>query len=260
MLQATVDKAPVGDIKIVMGDMNAKIGADNSGKEDIMGKQALGEMNENGEIFTDFCAFNNLVIGGSIFPHKDIHKATWISPDGKTRNQIDHITVASKWRRSLQDTRAMRGADAASDHHLVMGTMKIKLRAFKDSCSKPHIKYNTQKLGNKEIRKTFSITLKNKFEALTKLNTTEETTLDENWNKLKTIWTETCQQCLGRRSSNNKGWISTETLNLEDQRRKLKQIINSSKDREEEKRIREEYADTNKKSEKKCSQRQENPQ
>ena len=38
MLQATIDKAPHGDIKILMGDMNAKIGSDNSGKEDIMGR------------------------------------------------------------------------------------------------------------------------------------------------------------------------------------------------------------------------------
>ncbi len=41
-----------------------------------MGREALGDMNENGEVFTDFCAFNDLVIGGSVFPHKDIHEAT----------------------------------------------------------------------------------------------------------------------------------------------------------------------------------------
>ena len=36
---------------IIMGDFNAKIGADNTGFEEIMGKHRLGTMNENGNIF-----------------------------------------------------------------------------------------------------------------------------------------------------------------------------------------------------------------
>nr|KAG5692151.1 hypothetical protein BaRGS_020699 [Batillaria attramentaria] len=59
---------------ILMGDFNAKIGSDNTGYEDTMGPHGLGQMNENGERFADFCALNQLVIGGSIFPHKRIHK------------------------------------------------------------------------------------------------------------------------------------------------------------------------------------------
>nr|KAG5711442.1 hypothetical protein BaRGS_025869 [Batillaria attramentaria] len=55
---------------ILMGDFNAKIGSDNTGYEDTMGTHGLGQMNENGERFADFCALNQLVIGGSIFPHK----------------------------------------------------------------------------------------------------------------------------------------------------------------------------------------------
>ena len=75
---------------ILMGDFNAKIGRDNTGYEEVMGKQGLGEMKENGEKFADLCSLNQLVIGGSIFPHKRTHKATWRSPDHVTENQIDH--------------------------------------------------------------------------------------------------------------------------------------------------------------------------
>ena len=49
---------------ILMGDLNAKIGSDNSGYEVVTGRQGLGKMNENGEMFADFCAFNNMIIGG----------------------------------------------------------------------------------------------------------------------------------------------------------------------------------------------------
>ncbi|GLV44756.1 hypothetical protein CBL_05223 [Carabus blaptoides fortunei] len=49
----------------MMGDINAKIGGDNRGSEEVMGKEAMGVMNENGEMFADFCADNNLVIGAA---------------------------------------------------------------------------------------------------------------------------------------------------------------------------------------------------
>ena len=140
-LQETINDLPKRDIVLLLGDFNAKIGNDNKGKEAIMGTHALGLMNENGELFTDFCAFNDLVIGGSIFQHKNVHKETWTSPDGHTKNQIDFIAITRKWRRSLQDSRSKRGADVASDHHLVIGTLKVKLRAYRDTANRPQIKF-----------------------------------------------------------------------------------------------------------------------
>ncbi len=142
-LQAQIDKSPKRDIKIVMGDMNAKVGTENKERELTMGKNGIGIINENGELFADFCAFNDLIIGGgAIFSFKDIHKTTWTSPDGKTKNQIDHITVSRK-RRSLMDVRAKLGADAASDHQLVVAILKLKLKSYRDRADKPHFKFNT---------------------------------------------------------------------------------------------------------------------
>ena len=65
------------DINIVMGNFDAKIGEDNIGYEEVMGRHGLGEMSDNGEMFTDFCTLNGFVIRGSIFPHKRKHKVTW---------------------------------------------------------------------------------------------------------------------------------------------------------------------------------------
>ena len=92
-----------------------------------MGSEMCGNINENGSLFLDFCHANNLVIGGGIFLHKEIHKVTRISPDGSTRNQIDHITITKHFRRSLVDVRAYRSADIGSDHELVMAKIRLKL-------------------------------------------------------------------------------------------------------------------------------------
>nr|KAG5700280.1 hypothetical protein BaRGS_022907 [Batillaria attramentaria] len=110
-LQTVIDRGGAKDMTILMGDFNAKIGSDNTGYEDTMGTHGLGQMNEDGERFADFCALNQLVIGGSIFPHKRIHKATWRSPDHVTENQIDQICISRKFRRSWRDVHVMRGAD-----------------------------------------------------------------------------------------------------------------------------------------------------
>jgi hypothetical protein len=64
-----------------------------TGYEDVMGTHGLGQRNENGERFADLCTLNQLVIGGSLFPHKHIHRVTRRSPDYVTENKIDHMNA-----------------------------------------------------------------------------------------------------------------------------------------------------------------------
>jgi hypothetical protein len=71
---------------------------------------------------------NDLIIGGTLFIHCDIHKLTWNSRNGRERNQIDHLMINVVWRRSLLDVKVKRSADVVSDHHLVTTYIKIKLK------------------------------------------------------------------------------------------------------------------------------------
>ena len=114
-LQSVLDKIPNRDMLILMGDMNAKVGADNTDREREMGRHGLGEMNENGEMLVDFCSTNSLVIRGTIFSHRKYHKATWVSLDKLTENQIDYVMVRQRYRSSLQDVSVRRGADIGSN-------------------------------------------------------------------------------------------------------------------------------------------------
>ena len=57
-----------------MGDMNAKVGSDNTTCEQAMGTHGCSMVNDNGERLINFCMTNNTVIGGTIFEHKNIHK------------------------------------------------------------------------------------------------------------------------------------------------------------------------------------------
>ena len=147
-LQAVMDKVPKRNIIILMGDMNAKVGGGNRGKTSVMGQHGADAiMNENGELLTDFCEANEMVIGGSLFPRKECHKVTWVSPDRRTHNQIEHVIINRRWRCSLQDVRVKRGADAGSDHHLLMAKVKIRMAKVVKAC----ITSTSSKTGIQEV-------------------------------------------------------------------------------------------------------------
>jgi len=76
LLNDVIEAAPSHDMKIVMGDFNVQIGMCNNGREDVMGTQALGVRNDNGDRLLSFCSTHGLKIGGSIFRHKNIHNGT----------------------------------------------------------------------------------------------------------------------------------------------------------------------------------------
>ena len=242
-LQNVMDKLPTKDVNIVMGDFNAKVGSDNSNYEDIMGKHGLGEANDNGERFLAFCSFNSLVIGGTVFPHKRIHKATWVSPDGNTENQIDHLCISRRFRRSLQDTRVLRGADAASDHHLVLGKFRLRLKKYTQMNAGSRQKYHVNLFKDPAKKNEFKIELKNRFQALEEL---EEADVDHHWDMIKETINSICKEVIGPKMTNNKEWISKNSLNKIKARRELKAKVNNCRTRAGKLAAQEEYSKANK--------------
>ena len=242
-LQAIVEKASTKDM-VMMGDFNAKIGSDNTGYEDTMGTHGLGVMNNNGERFADLCANNQLVIGGSIFPHKRIHKATWISPDHVTENQIDHICISQKFRRAWQDVRVRRGANVPSDHHLLLTTVRLRKNI---TASNQRTKFNVGLLRDQSVQEKFSIDLSNCFQPLQKLLENEETEIEHNWNHIKKLWLDTYEQILGKKKmQHNKDWISESTILEIETRKANKMVLNQSRTRTAKVKAQAEYNTANK--------------
>ena len=130
-------------------------------RESAMGSQGCGTINNNGERLVYFCLNNNCVIGGTIFQHKYIHKLTWKSPDGKTVNQVHHVVINNKWRKSLKDVHTCRGADAGSDHYLMMSRLRLCLRKAPAKKNSGSMKFNIPRLKQDEVLKGFVVEIKN---------------------------------------------------------------------------------------------------
>ena len=84
---------PKYHIKILLGDFHVKVGREDIFKPTIGSESPHQDSNDNGVRIVNFATSQNLVVKSTMFPHRNIHKYTWISPDWKTHNQIDHILI-----------------------------------------------------------------------------------------------------------------------------------------------------------------------
>ena len=166
-LQAATEEVPTHDMLLIIGDFNARTGNVNVGRESVIGRHGLGShlMNDNGERMCNFCESNRLVVGSTLFQHRDIYKITWISPDGNTLAQLDHILINSKWRSSLCDVRVYRGAECGSDHNLVVSEIKLKLRKTRKGQLRGR-RIDSFKLRDHSMKEKFKVELKNRFQNL----------------------------------------------------------------------------------------------
>ena len=80
------------------------------------------------------------------------------------KNQIDHLCISRKFRRTLLDVRVVRGADASSDHHLLVGNLQLKLKQLGRYVAS-RVKYDINSLKDPFIAQQFSVTTRNKYQA-----------------------------------------------------------------------------------------------
>ena len=159
------------------------------------------------ERLATFCGKNDLVIGGSLFKYGDIHKITWTSVNARDRNQIDHIISNGRYRGSPMDTQAMRGADANSDNHMVMGKVRLKLCSTKRERRERTI-FDIKKLRDPCVKEVFRLEVSNRFQVL---GTDDADDIEEMWGRFKWDYNERAKNVLGEKRRVKSDWISRKT-------------------------------------------------
>ncbi|WP_333765083.1 endonuclease/exonuclease/phosphatase family protein, partial [Streptomyces sp. IBSBF 2390] len=140
-LDRVYESCPSYDTKLVLGDLNAQIGSEKVfegtiGRFSLKAKKTRetrrfvkaedNQTTDNGIRFISFAASKNMVISSTFFRHKQIHKATYIAPDGVTMAQLDHVAIDRRHATSILDVRSMRGA-IGSDHFLVRARFRARI-------------------------------------------------------------------------------------------------------------------------------------
>ena len=67
-----------------------------------------------------FAILKTLLVKSTYFEHKDIQKYKWISQDGRTLNQIDHVLVNRRGHTNIMDIKSYRRAEGDTKYQLVI--------------------------------------------------------------------------------------------------------------------------------------------
>jgi hypothetical protein len=111
-----------------------------------------------------------------MFPHRDFHKYTWTSHDGKTNNQIDHVLIDRRWQTNILDIRNFSGADCDTDRYLIVANVRERLPVSKQAAQKfDEERFNLRKLKEQEVKKKYQIEITNRFAALEDLDVEVDT-------------------------------------------------------------------------------------
>jgi hypothetical protein len=150
--ERVIDKVPKHHKRILSGDFSAKVG-----KKDIFkpttGNERLHEISNDGGVrVVNLSTSKNLIVKSTTFPHHNIHKFTWTSPDGKAHSQIDHILIDMRRHSSALDVRAFRGENCDTDHYLVVAKVRGRLAVIKQTKHRFHMeRFSLKKLNESVI-------------------------------------------------------------------------------------------------------------
>ena len=108
---------------ILLGDFNAQVGVKQNEEEYVLGRFGYGKRSQNGHRLIDFLLEHNLTLLNSIFKKNKNSKWTWMSPDGKSRNEIDYII--SNHPKLFTDTSVISKLNFNTDHRMVRASLKV---------------------------------------------------------------------------------------------------------------------------------------
>lgn len=240
LLQDSINSLPRTYDFMILGDLNAKVGKGaNETWAEVVGQFTLGTQNENGEKLLQFCGLNRLVISNSVFKHKDCRLATWTSPNGKTKNQIDYILVKKNQMNTIKNCRVFNSADICSDHSLLMANVVIHAAPKRKRFAPRKHKFDIDKLSNEATRDNFKIQIGGRFQPLLEL----DSDIDQLYESFKNITNGTTLEVVGHKRHRNVENMPPNLTELCERRRKARlNFLN----RPNSNSIKKTYADLNK--------------
>ncbi|KAG6924505.1 craniofacial development protein 2, partial [Chelydra serpentina] len=110
-LDTIIRSIPKEEHLILLGDVNARVGAHHDFWPTCLGKFGVGEMNENGQRLLELCSYHDLSITNSFFQTRPQHKVSWRHPRSMHWHQLDLIIIRRSALKCVLLTRTFHSDD-----------------------------------------------------------------------------------------------------------------------------------------------------
>ncbi|PZC79969.1 hypothetical protein B5X24_HaOG215559 [Helicoverpa armigera] len=203
---------------IVMGDFNARVGEPRNGEDAVLGPYSSGKRTRNGQKLIEMAFENNMKIMNSVFKKRHSRRWTWVSPDGRYRNEIDYFLTNRP--KSIDDCGTIANQNFNSNHRMVRARLNISAslrlnRPFKINSPIPN-------------NRTRTIITKEKLKSMTE-SSLQHLNTQQKYNIIHEILTAESEISSKGKEQVNK-YISEKAKELLENRSKLIRMANKTKD------------------------------
>jgi hypothetical protein len=123
-------------VSVLLRNFNAKVGRECIFKPRNV-NESLQENNDYNSVrAVNFATSKHLAVKSTMFPCCKIHKYIWVSTDGKTQNQVDHLSIDRRPQSSILGVRYFIGPGCDIDHCLMVSKLGERLSVSKRAVKK----------------------------------------------------------------------------------------------------------------------------
>ena len=179
-LSTAITDIPPNQNILLLGDFNARVGADCQHWPVCIGRFGVGKMNDNGQRLLELCSYHQLCITNTFFKTKPQHKVSWMHPRSKHWHQLDLIITRRSALNTVLHTRSFHSADCDTDHALVCCKIKLTPKRIHKKRPEGAPRIDTSCMANQAKQREFQEAFEADFSSRQAKATATET------------WTELC--------------------------------------------------------------------
>ena len=207
-LDQTLKNVPTNERLYLLGDFNARVGADKDSWSACLGNYGTGKMNDNGQRMLELCTSHNLIITNTMFQMKPFHQVSWRHPRSKRWHQLDLIVARKEDARLVLKTRTFHSADCDTDHSLVGSSIKLKPKKLHKARPPGNPRINSSKATNPKLAKEFKMKIQEALPSFVEGNA------EEKWSTIQETVYKQAKDTFGTKKEPSKDWFedNMETL------------------------------------------------